>query len=202
MKSPVLASVTAARPICRPVRREVLSTSGVSRRICSTCCEDAVGLGERAAGGHDVVEDEAAFVHLGQQVGAERVVAEVCADDEQDADAGERRADGPAPSRASAREQWRTRRMMRPFSSWLSAACGCGSDRRRASPCRCGLFGFAQQVSERAGVQVSASSKRGEQRSRHGDGERAEEAAGDSGDGDERQKDDDRGDGRDRRAAW
>ena len=34
--SPVLASVTAARPSCRPVRRDVLSTSGVERRICST----------------------------------------------------------------------------------------------------------------------------------------------------------------------
>ncbi len=34
--SPVLASVTAARPSCNPVRREVLSTSGVARRIFST----------------------------------------------------------------------------------------------------------------------------------------------------------------------
>ncbi len=35
--SPVLASVTCARPSCRPVRREVLSTSGVARRIFSMC---------------------------------------------------------------------------------------------------------------------------------------------------------------------
>ena len=35
-KSPVFASVTAARPSCRPVRREVLSTSGVAVRIFST----------------------------------------------------------------------------------------------------------------------------------------------------------------------
>ena len=83
VKSPVLASVTAARPICRPVRREVLSTSGVLRRMRSTCCEHAVGLGQRAARRHDVVEDEAAFVHLRQQVGAERLVAEVGADDQQ-----------------------------------------------------------------------------------------------------------------------
>jgi hypothetical protein len=34
--SPVFASVTAASPSCRPVRRDVLSTSGVWRRICST----------------------------------------------------------------------------------------------------------------------------------------------------------------------
>ena len=33
--------------------------------------EDAVGFLQRGAGGHDVVEDEGAFVHLGEQVGAE-----------------------------------------------------------------------------------------------------------------------------------
>ena len=32
------ASVTAAKPSCRPVRREVFSTSGVERRIFSMCC--------------------------------------------------------------------------------------------------------------------------------------------------------------------
>ena len=39
--------------------------------------EHAVGLGERTARGHDVVEDEPAFVHLRQQIGAEIPVAEV-----------------------------------------------------------------------------------------------------------------------------
>ena len=34
--SPVLGSVTAASPSSRPVRREVLSTSGVARRMAST----------------------------------------------------------------------------------------------------------------------------------------------------------------------
>jgi len=34
--SPVFASVIIASPSCRPVRRDVLSTSGVDRRICST----------------------------------------------------------------------------------------------------------------------------------------------------------------------
>ncbi len=33
--SPVLASVTDARPSCMPVRREVYSTSGVLCSICS-----------------------------------------------------------------------------------------------------------------------------------------------------------------------
>ena len=36
-----------------------------------------------AAGGHDVVEDEAALVHLRQQIGAEAFVGEVGADDEE-----------------------------------------------------------------------------------------------------------------------
>ena len=70
--SPVLASVTAARPICRPVRREMLSTSGVFVKDALDVLEDAVGLCKGAARRHDVVEDEAAFVHLGQQIGAER----------------------------------------------------------------------------------------------------------------------------------
>ncbi len=35
--SPVLASVTAASPSCNPVRRDVLSTSGMARMICRTC---------------------------------------------------------------------------------------------------------------------------------------------------------------------
>ena len=34
--SPVFGSVTAARPSCKPVRREVLSTSGTERTIRST----------------------------------------------------------------------------------------------------------------------------------------------------------------------
>ena len=49
--SPVLASVTAARPICRPVRRLVLSTSGIRRRIPSTCARTRfVSLSELPAG--------------------------------------------------------------------------------------------------------------------------------------------------------
>ena len=58
---------------------------GVVLENCFDVLEDAVGLGERAAGGHDVVEDEAAFVHLGQQVGAERLIAKDCAYDEEKA---------------------------------------------------------------------------------------------------------------------
>ncbi len=47
--------------------------------------EDAVCLGKRASGGHDVVDDEAAFVHLGKQVGAERSIGNDGAYDEEKA---------------------------------------------------------------------------------------------------------------------
>ena len=51
VKSPVLASVTAARPICRPVRREVVSTSGMDWRMRSTCSRTRlVSLKELPAG--------------------------------------------------------------------------------------------------------------------------------------------------------
>ncbi len=51
--------------------------------------EYAVRLGERATSGHDVVEDEAAFVHLRQQVGTERLIAKPCSYDENCAEAQE-----------------------------------------------------------------------------------------------------------------
>ena len=44
--------------------------------------EDAIGLVEGAAGGHDVVENETAFVHLWEQVGAEVAVANIRPDHE------------------------------------------------------------------------------------------------------------------------
>ena len=71
VKSPVFASVTAARPICRPVRREVISTSGVLLQNLFHVLEHAVGFGQRTARGHDVIQDKAAFIHLRQQVGAQ-----------------------------------------------------------------------------------------------------------------------------------
>ena len=104
VKSPVLASVTAARPICRPVRREVLSTSGCVAEDALDMLENAVGLGERTAGGHDVVEDESALVHLRQQIGAERPVAEVGADHEQQAGDAEPQRLGQRPVEHAAME--------------------------------------------------------------------------------------------------
>ena len=116
VKSPRLASVTAARPSCRPVRREVMLDLGGAVENLLDVGEHAVGLGERAAGRHEVVEDEGAFVHLGQEIGAEGLVAEVGADDERRGRRGRGRV-------GAARDQLRTRscalrmrRMMGPFS--------------------------------------------------------------------------------------
>ena len=109
VKSPVLASVTAARPICRPVRREVLSTSGVSCEDPLDVLQNAVGLGERAARGHDVVEDEAAFVHLRQQVGAKRLDSRNTWRSRAAGTQRRARAAWPAPSRARGDEPCRTR---------------------------------------------------------------------------------------------
>ena len=48
--------------------------------------QHAIGLGQRAARGHDVVENEAALIHLRQQIGAKRLVAGPGADYQQQAD--------------------------------------------------------------------------------------------------------------------
>ncbi len=71
VKSPQLASVTAARPSLQAGAAGGGLDLGECVEDLLDVGEDAVGLGERGAGGHDVVEDEGAFVHLGQQVGAE-----------------------------------------------------------------------------------------------------------------------------------
>ena len=71
--------------------------------------EDLAVALKRAAGRHDVVEDEAAFVHLGQQIGAEALVGEVCAGDEQEADERPAKAGGRVTSSERVRCQCSTR---------------------------------------------------------------------------------------------
>ena len=75
-KSPLLASVTAARPSWRPVRREVLSTSGVALQNLLDAQQHVVGIVQGRSRGHQVIEDESAFVHFRQQIAAERLIAE------------------------------------------------------------------------------------------------------------------------------
>ena len=51
--------------------------------------DHAIGLFERRAGGHDVVDDEAAFVHRGQQIAAGVGIAEVAAADQGEGEDGQ-----------------------------------------------------------------------------------------------------------------
>src|SRR6185437_14515292 len=50
--------------------------------------EHGIGLGERAARRHHVIEDKAAFIHFREQVGAERLVAEIRSRDQRQAHEG------------------------------------------------------------------------------------------------------------------
>ena len=77
--------------------------------------EHAVGLGERGAGGGEVVEDEGAFVHLGQEVGAEGLIAEVGCRRPGRGRRGRDRVGGEDPGEDGL-VRVRMRRMMGPFS--------------------------------------------------------------------------------------
>ncbi len=141
--------------------------------------EHAIGLSQRAAGGHDVVENEAAFVHLRQQVGAEQPGSRPRC---------RRRAAGRcrrptaawrAPSREPGDGRSSTRVSMRPARR----------DRRLAR-----FASVAQQHVAQARRPGERQRQRGKQRRGHGDGQRAEEDAGDAAHRNQRQKDDDRRD--------
>ena len=70
LKSPELASVTAASPSLQPgAAAGDLDLGGAAQDLLDVL-EDAVGLGQRGARWGEVVEDERALVHLGQQIGA------------------------------------------------------------------------------------------------------------------------------------
>ncbi len=69
MKSPVFGEV-AANPSSLPVRRVKAWMSGSPRQNSLDDVYLAVGLGERAAGGSAVVEDESSLVHFGEEAGA------------------------------------------------------------------------------------------------------------------------------------
>ena len=82
MKSPVFASVTAARPICRPVRREVIGHFGDAVQNLIHVVENTVGFGQRCSRRGEVIQYKCALIHLRQQVGAEAAITEVARDDE------------------------------------------------------------------------------------------------------------------------
>ena len=75
VKSPVLASVHGGQAHLQAGAARGAFHFGRGAQNALDVLQNAIGLAERTAGGHDVVEDEAALVHLRQQVGAKRLVA-------------------------------------------------------------------------------------------------------------------------------
>ena len=149
--SPVLASVTAASPSCRPVRRDVLSTSGTSRSICFHMTDHAIGFCQRTARRHDVVEDKSAFVHLGQQVGPENVVTQIRSNDQHSAeDDQQSRTFQSATQPAFVKVRPRCRKkplemlLLRPASSFMASSFSSrksdGADAISDSPDRASLL--------------------------------------------------------------
>ncbi len=86
VKSPVFASVTAARPICRPVRREVMDTSGMPPQNLIHVVEDAGGFGQGGSCGSKVIQHKCTLIHWGQEIRAEALITEVAGDDEHNTD--------------------------------------------------------------------------------------------------------------------
>ncbi len=182
----MLASVTAARPSCRPVRREVLSTSGVACQNLLDAQQHVVGVGQRRARGHQVIENESAFVHLRQQVAAERAVAEDTTRRSAARSPAPAPADAPARSAARARRRAVTRPMNPVAATWPRASLL----RRLCRPAA------AQEIMAERGRPGERQRERGQQRRADGNRQRAEERAGHSGDRDQRKKHHDRRDGR------
>jgi len=136
---------------------------------------DAVGLRERAACRHDVVEHEAALIHLRQQVRAQCPVASV---------GGRQQRRAQAQQEGGARERPAKRAAVEGEAAAHHAA---------------GLRGAGTHVPQQRQAQGrrpgDGEQKRGQQRDGDGDGERAEEASRNAGDRNEREKEDDRRDG-------
>ena len=145
--------------------------------------KDAIGLVEGAAGGHDVVENETAFVHLWEQVGAEVAVANIRPDhedktgDAQPKRAGERLVEQAAMNGEDAHHE------------------AAGVVVVRGDRAGVGFAGGVEQDEAEAGSPCKGKDKRGKQRGGHGDSECAEEAAGNAADRNKRKKDNHRGDG-------
>jgi len=139
--------------------------------------DHAVGLFEGRAGGHDVVDDEPAFVHCGQQVGPAIAVTDVGATNQQDAE--NREQEGMPEGQA----QHALVRVHEP-AGHAAVLLGMG-----AGP-------LPDEVVAEGGSPGQGQGERSEQRHAHGDGQRAEEYAGHPGDGNQRQEDHDGGNGR------
>ena len=141
--------------------------------------KDAVGFGQRTSRGHEVIEDKAAFVHRGQKVGPESLIADKCGGDKNQAYAAdpERLGEGPVQNLLMELKD------AAEHPSWLVLFA---LFRR---------FMFFEQYDAEARCPGDGEHERCEKRGGHGDGKRTEEDAGDAAYRDKRQKDNDRRNG-------
>ena len=175
--------------------------------------DHAVGFCQRAARGHDVVEDESALVHLGQQVGTGKAVAKIGSDDQPGAEDEEKpRPLESAPQPAFVEVHDTKEKAAEVFflrSEQLHRVVVFGWDLgpiRRRRICglrkfrfRLGTFLLVPSLDEVLAQSRSPGYRQGQrrqQRNRHGHCQRAEENSGDAGDHDQRNENDNRRDGR------
>ena len=127
--------------------------------------EDVVGIGQRRARGREVVEDEIAFVHGGEQIAAERVIAKKRRADEHQATDGEHERMGKSETQGAGV-------LANPRHGFVVV-------RSRTT-----LWLAAQKVAAEGGGPRQRQQKGREKRRRHGKGEGAEKSSGNSRDGD------------------
>ena len=142
--------------------------------------EDGLRCFKRTSGGHGAVHDERAFIHTRQQVGPQMTVGQVTgreqhrSDDRDTPGLFDRPRQCPVVNAEDARHHWAGVVLM-----LVSSA---------------GRLGTQQGDRERRG-ECERKHQRRKQRCRHGERKRAEERAGDAGDGDQRKEHDHRSDG-------
>ena len=141
--------------------------------------DDGVSFGECAAGGHGVVQNEGAFVHLWQQVGTQGTVGKVAGDKQNDPD--DRKGPGPLDGEVES----------------LAVGVEDAPHHGAVFVVSLGLafLGFAEERERKGRREAESQHKRRKQRGSHGNGKGTEEAAGYAGDDDERKEDDDGRDG-------
>ena len=126
--------------------------------------EHAIGLRQRAARRHNVVENEAAFVHLGQQIGAQQLITGPRANHQKQADSADPQRLGQRPLQ-NAPVHVESTRLTGPG---VPARLGLGP------PSALGILHAAAPVAQ-ARRPGQRQRQRSDQRRGHGDGESAKE---------------------------
>jgi len=144
--------------------------------------QDAIGLGEGATRWREVVKNESSFVHGGEEVGAEKFVAQEGKSDDQDRAGGQH----PRPLQNSAHRARVKVHDATEKTGEMRFFCGEESGHIRTSGVShsAGSFFAANQVLTEGGRPRQGQNERSGQRNGHGDGEGAKKSPGDSGNGD------------------